>query len=57
MAAAWAVLLVLSFCYWSWVATIVHDGKGIRAALIYFAFLAGGVGALLAKIFRLTSRP
>jgi hypothetical protein len=57
IAAVWIIFLALSFFYWKWCAENVHDGKTIRAALIYFCFLSFGVLALIAKIFRLNPPP
>ena len=56
-AAIWTVLLTLSYFYWSWVATNIHDGKTIRAALIFFVFMVLGGLALLVKIFGVKPPP
>ena len=56
-AVLWAVILTLSYFYWKWVAEHVHDGKTVRAALVYFLFMTLGALALLAKIIRIKPPP
>jgi len=55
--AIWVILLALSYFYWDWVANNVHDGKTIRASLIFFLFMVSGTLVLLVKIFRLKPPP
>lgn len=57
IAAVWIILLVISYFYWKWCAVHIHDGRTIRAALIYFIFLMFGIVSLLVTIFRLKPPP